>query len=215
MKKNIFYILRKCLYPFIRFFLIKEIKGLQNVPRSGAAILAFNHQSYLDFLTFVAISPRNVYYLTAEKFYASNLWRPIMNMTDQIKVERTSKNKEEVHLKVTKRLTQGDLIGIFPEGTRAPTAETMLPAYTGVAKYALSARVPIIPVGIVGAYEVWSRHKKTPSIKRRIVFNIGELITLEKYWDQEITKEVYEEITADVMRQIAELSHKKYGGIHK
>ena len=106
MKAIFFFIIRKLLYLPIRIFLIKDLEGMDRIPKKGAAILAFNHQSLFDFICFIAISPRNIYYLTAEKFYSHPFWRPIMQMTAQIKVERTSKVKDVVNNTAADQLKQ-------------------------------------------------------------------------------------------------------------
>ncbi|MBU2545360.1 1-acyl-sn-glycerol-3-phosphate acyltransferase, partial [Patescibacteria group bacterium] len=125
-------VLKGVLSPLIRKIWIDKIEGLENIPKDGPIIIASNHQSYFDFLCFIAASPRKVHYLAAEKFYKSRMWRPVMNLTGQIKVERVSHDKKGVHDKVYSALDQGRVIGIFPEGTRSANGEIQKP-FTGVA----------------------------------------------------------------------------------
>ena len=51
-----YFILRRILSPIIKFIWVKDIKGLENIPKKGPVILAFNHQSYFDFISFIAVS---------------------------------------------------------------------------------------------------------------------------------------------------------------
>lgn len=206
-----YYIVRNLLSPLIRLFWIKKVTGRNNLPLRGSALFALNHQSYLDFLCFISISRRNVYFLSAEKFFTNKLWLPLMLVTGQIRVNREGKDKSKTHDKVFQSLREGKLIGIFPEGTRSPNPEEILPAFAGVARYALNAGVDIIPVGIVGAFEVMSRFDKHPKFRKKIQINIGEPIRIENYKDRDRNDETYREITEVVMKRIAELSGKRLG----
>ena len=64
-----YWILRKIFGPVVRLLLIRRVGGLANIPKSGSAILAFNHQSFFDFICVPAIAPRNIHFLAAEKFF--------------------------------------------------------------------------------------------------------------------------------------------------
>lgn len=212
MKPFFFFLLRKLLYLPIRFFLIKQLTNFHNIPKKGAAILAFNHQSFFDFICFVAVAPRNIYYLTAEKFYSHPFWKPIMTMADQIKVERTSKDKDTVHAKVYDHLHKGHLVGIFPEGTRSRHKGAMMPGYTGVAKYALDTGIPVIPVGICGTEELWDRSKKLPTIEKDVRFHVGEPIRPEDFKDVE---NPHHEKTKAIVEKLAALSGRMCGGVYE
>lgn len=204
-----YFIVRNVMSPLIRLLWIKKVTGRKNLPSQGAALIALNHQSYLDFLCFISISKRNVHFLSAEKFFTSKLWLPLMLVTGQIRVNREGKDKSKTHEQVLRSLKQGKLVGIFPEGTRSPDSKAMLPAFVGVARYALQAGVDIIPVGVVGAYEVMSRFDTRPKFGKKIQINIGEPINIENYKNREQNDETYREITEVVMRKISELSQKK------
>lgn len=204
-----YFIVRNVVSPIIRLLWIKKVKGRNNIPSDGPALIALNHQSYLDFLCFISISKRNIYFLSAEKFFTNKFWLPLMLVTGQIRVNREGKDKSKTHAQVFQSLKEGKLIGIFPEGTRAPDSKEILPAFIGVARYALNAGVDIIPVGVVGAFDVMSRFDKRPKLGKRIQINIGEPIRIENYKKRERNDETYREITETVMKKIAELSEKR------
>lgn len=214
-----YFILRRIISPIVRLIWIREIKGLENIPKKGPVILAFNHQSYFDFISFIAVSPRNVHYLSAEKFYSgkqcSRLWKPLMRVSGQIKVDRENRDKRIVHDTVFEHLNSGKMIGIFPEGTRARLNDEMLHAFTGVAKYAIKGNVPVIPVGINGTYEVMSRFDKWPKFKKNISINIGTAISFENYKNVKMNKKGYRLLTDKIMLKIAELSNNKYSHLGK
>ena len=196
--------------PIIRLIWVKEVKGLENIPKTGPVILAFNHQSYFDFIAFIAVSPRNIHYLSAEKFFSSKLWKPLMHLAGQIRVDRESRDKRVVHNTVFDHLNSGKMIGIFPEGTRAPLNDEMLYTFTGVAKYAIRGNVPVIPVGIQGTYDVMSRFDKCPKFKKIISINIGQPILFENYKDVKMNEKAYRVLTDKIMMKIVELSNKQY-----
>jgi 1-acyl-sn-glycerol-3-phosphate acyltransferase len=194
--------------PLIKAVWIHRVDGLENIPRSGGCIIAANHESYFDFLCFTSICPRKIHYLAAEKFFQSRLWRPIMKMTGQIKVDRHSKDKEEAYGQVISALKQHRVVGIFPEGTRSADGE-LNKAFTGVAKFALKAKVPIVPVGIIGTFDIMSRHDKYPKFKRARIL-IGEPMYFEHHYGKDDDKAIHREITDKVMHTIAKMIGKEY-----
>jgi len=202
-------ILRAILGSFIRLGFVKSVTGLENIPQNGAAILAANHSSLLDFLCLSSMIKRPVHYLVAEVRY-KNFWeRQMMKMTGQIRVDRLSRDKGELFSVAMSLLGQGRIFGIFPEGRRSRTGE-MLPAYTGVAKFAAGSGAPVIPVGIKGAFEVWPRHQKWPKLKKGIEIIIGEPMEFNRYGSQIQSELVYRQITDEIMQRIAGLTGKEY-----
>src|SRR3989338_7246236 len=175
-----YFIIRKVFGPIVRLIWIKEVSGIKHIPRYGPAIAAFNHQSYFDFLCFIAVSPRNIHFLSAEKFFEHKLWKPLMKITGQIKVIRgESEHHLAVHNLVHKHLDASKFIGIFPEGTRAPDNEKM------------------------------SRHDKKPKFTKMVSIKIGEPIDLSHHNHEKVTREEYRKITNEIMFKIAELSGKQ------
>lgn len=205
-----YWCLRKVFGPIIKLILIKEAKGIEFIPHSGPAVLAFNHQSFFDFICFAAVSPRNIHFLTAEKFFEHWLWNILMRITGQIKVERLAHDKSSVHLSVARHVRRGTLIGIFPEGTRSPFREEMLKAFTGVAKYALLHHVPIIPIGIIGTYDIMSKHDKSARMKKIVRIHVGEPLHFKEYHSKDHSAEICTYVTEKVIKQISILSGKKY-----
>ncbi len=207
---NFTYILiRKTLGPLIKFIWIKRVVGLENIPKKGPVIIAFNHSSYFDFFCFMAVSPRNIHYLAAEKFFNSLLWKPLMKFTGQIEVKRSVKDKRCVHDKVYCHLNNGKIIGIFPEGTRSPDGN-LLRAFRGVAFYATKLNIPVIPVGLTNTYKVMARHDKFPKFKKIIGINVGEPIFFDEYECIKLNKKAHQILSDNIMVKIAGLIGKEY-----
>jgi 1-acyl-sn-glycerol-3-phosphate acyltransferase len=206
----VFFPLAKYVFaPIIRLIWIKKVVGLNHIPLEGPAILTFNHASYFDFIAFLAVSPRHVHFLAAEKFYDSPFWRPLMEVTQQIRVYRTKKDKRDLFDEVHRQLSNGHVVGIFPEGTRAPS-ERLLPAYGGVVKFAARTGVHVIPVGIKGTFEVLSRHNKIPRLKKTIEIIVDEPIEFPSQDAFTFNKRCLQVFADGIMRRIASLVGKEY-----
>ena len=204
----IYSILKYIIAPLIKLIWIKQVEGLEHIPKQGPIIIASNHESYFDFLCFWAISPRRIQYLAAEKFYSSKFWKPIMIATGQIKVDRNNKDKNNVYNQAHHILKNEGVLGIFPEGTRSRTGE-MGKAFTGVTKFSLETKVPIIPVGMIGTYNILPPHKKIPKLKRCKI-KIEKPILHEEHYNKEITEELLRNLTDNLMKIISSLINKEY-----
>jgi 1-acyl-sn-glycerol-3-phosphate acyltransferase len=201
---------RSFIGPIIRLLFIKKVTGLANIPSKGPAILAFNHQSFFDFISFAAIAPRNVHFLAAEKFFERWPWFFLMSITGQIKVNRRSTDKSTMHNDIKNHISKGKLIGIFPEGTRSPHEMEMLKAFTGVAKFCLKYHVPVVPIGISGTYSIMSKHDKLFRLKKIVRIDVGHPLYFHEYHDLHENEVICRQITENVMREIEKLSGKKY-----
>ena len=201
--KLFYFFSRLILAPVIRLVWVKKVKGRENLPQSGPFIVAANHQSYFDFISLVCVSPFKLTFLTAEKFFASKFWRPIMEYTGQIKVERYSdESKDEASQLALKVLEHKRVLAIFPQGTRSRSGE-IEKTYTGVARFALQAKVSVIPVGIKGAFEVMPPQAKKPKLKKIIEINIGKPMEFDG-------SKTPRQITNEIMAEIARLAGKEY-----
>ena len=205
-----YFILRKVVGFFIRLFFVKLVHGLQNIPLRGSSIIVFNHQSYMDFLCFASVAPRNIHFLSAEKFFDHKLWRILMVLTGQIKVDRFLHDKSISYKAVSDHISKGKIIGIFPEGTRSPHENFMLKFYNGAIKFALHHRVSVIPVGIVGTFAIWPKHIKFPKIKKIVEINIGKPMMFFEHYGKQDDNELCSNIMKKVIREIELLSGKKY-----
>lgn len=201
-------LIKKLFGPLVRQLWIEEIEGIENIPADGPVIIASNHESYFDFICFTAASPRKIHYLAAEKFFDKAVWKQLMRLTGQIKVDRKHPDKVRVFQQVFSALKQNRMIGIFPEGTRSPDGK-LLKAFTGVAKIALPAKVPVIPIGMIGTYEIMSRHDKRPKLKKAKI-KIGKPLHFHEYHDIEHQEHHFREATDKIMLEIAKLAGEEY-----
>ena len=204
----------KYLVPPIVKLWIKSISGLENIPKDKAFIIAPNHCSYIDhFFIGAIIVPylnKKLHFIAKKEHFESihqNLWHKLWKRyITYIPIDRS---KGEEALKDTlSYLNKGAIIVIYPEGTRSLNGK-LQKGKTGVARLALWARVPVVPVGIIGAYEILPKGGKIPKFKKAAL-NFGKPIYFSKYYNKKITKKLLRQITDDIMKEIARLSNQKY-----
>ena len=147
--------LRLCFHP--------SAEGLENVPAEGGAILAGNHQSFLDNMLLPLVIPgRKVVFLGKAEYFEKWYLRWFFKGAGMIPIRRGGGSAAEAALETAvTALRDGKLIGIFPEGTRSPDGR-LYRGKTGVARMALEAGVPVIPVGITGTFAAMPYNRKVP-----------------------------------------------------
>lgn len=137
--------------PILNPYLSLEVRGLENVPRDRPAIIASNHLSLIDSLVIpFQISWRPVYLMGKAEYWESWRSRWFVEMTGVVPVERSGEGAGDAALEAGARILEsGDLLAIYPEGTRSPDGR-LYRGRTGPVRMAIHAGVPIIPCGIVG-----------------------------------------------------------------
>lgn len=130
------------------------VTGRDHLRRDGGVLLAANHVSNLDNYLLSAASPRPVAYLGKQQLTRGLLG--VFNLAmGMIPVERGSGDLSAVR-RISGLLSAGDVIALFPEGTRSPTGE-LFRFRSGVARIAHLAQVQVVPVGLRGTATVWPR----------------------------------------------------------
>lgn len=203
------------LHPIIKKLLIKEVKGWENIPKKNF-ILAANHQSHLDEVaTGYLCVPRRFHFIGQVDSF-KGLGRVFIHIfyfiTGVIPIDRKSEESRKKVIKEAIRvLKQGDILIIYPEGTRTRTGK-MGEGKFGVARIFLKTGVPILPVAVEGTFEIMPPGKK-PKIKKIVKINIGKPLyfkeDLERIkridCDSEEKKQILVKITDKLMRGIASL----------
>ncbi|MFD3537690.1 lysophospholipid acyltransferase family protein [Streptomyces sp. NPDC058664] len=164
--------------PLIRVIFRPEVKGLRNVPKMGGAIVAGNHLSFLDQFVLALVLPRRITFIAKSDYFnqrglKGRLMNAFFRAGGQIPVDRAGGAAANPALVAGKRVvTAGGLLGIYPEGTRSPDGR-LYKGHTGVAKIALSARVPVIPCSISGTFEAMPPGRVIPRV-RKISISFGD-----------------------------------------
>lgn len=173
--------------------------GTRNVPDSGA-VLAGNHVSYLDPALLWCGAPRPVHFVAKAELWRVGWLGWCLDRFWAIPVERGSADRAMIS-KATEFLGHGELVGMFPEGTRGQSdSDELGNAHGGVAFIAMRAGVPIVPVGIAGTDKALPRGAKVPRFPR-VVFSYGEPVHPDDF--EGGRKERIEAMTKELMRRIA------------
>jgi len=198
------------LGPLLRLVFRPSVQGLENVPEEGGAILAANHQSFLDNLLLPLVLPnRKVVFLGKAEYFDKWYMRWFFKGAGVIPVRRGGGSASEAALAAgVDGLQEGKLIGIFPEGTRSPDGR-LYRGKTGVARIALEAGVPVVPVGIVGTIEAMPYDKKVPR-PSRVEIRFGRPLTFQAYREMPSDRFVYRAVTDEIMYEIMSLSGQEY-----
>ena len=147
--------------PVLRLLFDLRWAGIERIPRAGQALLAANHVSSLDgvVLAYLVARRRNrpTRYLVAAEFFDRRFHGFWLRTFKQIPIRRGMGDSGALDEAIA-TVRSGAVAGIFPEGTVNPDPDgAMLRGRTGVARIALAARAPVIPVGIWGTQMRWPR----------------------------------------------------------
>src|SRR3989338_3835902 len=200
----------KYLVPPIIKLWIKNVSGLENIPREGAFILAPNHCSYMEhFMISSILVPylnKKLHFIAKKEHFESitqstwhSLWKRYITY---IPIDR-EKGERAIKAAVS-YLKRGAIIVIYPEGTRSLTGKIQK-GKTGVARLALWAGVPVVPVGIKGTFEILPKGKNIPRLKKAAL-NFGKPMYFDSYYNKPISKKILKEITTKIMEEMAALS---------
>jgi len=195
------------LAPVVKALFIKEIKGKENIPKRNF-ILVSNHQSYLDIILDAYLCvPRRFHFIgQIEGFKPPLKWliAALYFISGVIPLNRKDDNsRERVVEEAIKVLKKGDVLAIYPEGRRS-TSGVVQEGKFGTARIFLKTGVPVLPVGIKGAFELLPPRGKL-KIKKIVKINISQPLFFEKELSEaknlsEDSKE-YEEIVKKITQQ--------------
>jgi 1-acyl-sn-glycerol-3-phosphate acyltransferase len=202
------------LGPFLRAIFRPVVERAENVPDEGPAILASNHLSYADWLFMPLTLPRRVTFVAkAEYFTTPGLkgWfqRKFFAGSGQVPIDRTSGSAAEGALSSARKiLAEGELFGIYPEGTRSHDGK-LYRGKTGVARLALETQVPVIPVAVVGT-DVVAPPGKTFGRFTRPLVRFGAPLDFSRYEGMENDRYILRSVTDEIMYEIMRLSGQEY-----
>jgi 1-acyl-sn-glycerol-3-phosphate acyltransferase len=213
---QLFYYLLKyvLLGPLLRLVFRPRIEGLENVPATGAAIVAGNHLSFSDHFLMPAILKRRITFLAKKEYFTGpgvkgRLTAFFFRSAGQIPVDRTGKEAGQAAIREGLGvLSKDELLGIYPEGTRSHDGR-LYKGKVGVAVMALKSGVPVIPCAMIGTFEAQPPGKVIPNI-HPVTIRFGEPLDFSRYEGMENEKAILRAITDEIIYAILNLSGQEY-----
>ena len=175
--------------------------GQENIIEEGPAIMAVNHQSYLD-PPLVGITCKNeLYYLARKTLFEKKLLGPIISRVNALPVD-LSRGDLAAFRSVMKLLQEGHRTVIFPEGTRSLTGQIQK-ARPGIGMIIARTLAPVVPMRIFGSFEAWPKGGKIKPHPITVV--VGKPIRFKKDDFAAHNREVYQKISEQVLAAVAAL----------
>lgn len=200
--------------PVLKAIFRPWIVGAKNVPKTGGAILASNHLSVMDSIFLPLVLERPMSFLAKSEYFTgrglkgwATKW--FMKGTGQIAIDRSGGSASEAALNTALQVIgRGDLLGIYPEGTRSPDGR-LYKGRTGLARMALVSKAPVIPVVMVDTDTMMPIGSSMPRLVR-IGMVIGEPLDFSRYEGFEDDRFVLRSVTDEIMVALQQLGGQEY-----
>jgi 1-acyl-sn-glycerol-3-phosphate acyltransferase len=180
-----------------------EVAGVENLPASGAFLIAANHESHLDPPLIGAHVPRQMSFFARKTLWSGGLATWWLNAVGTIPVDRDGGHDVSGLKRVLRVLAEGKVTILFPEGTRSPDGQLQSPK-PGVGFIVCKTQVPVVPARIFGSFEAFGKGMKLPRpAPTTVVF--GKPIPPSVYDDPSAGKERYQIASSRIMAEIAQL----------
>jgi 1-acyl-sn-glycerol-3-phosphate acyltransferase len=210
-----YWVVKAILWPVLNVVFRPWAEGTENVPRTGPAILASNHLSFSDHFFAPLPVPRKVVFLAKSEYFTGRglkglISKAFFSGVGQIPVDRTGGAASERALRTGLRvLAAGEVLGIYPEGTRSPDGR-LYRGKTGVARLALEGRAPVIPTAMIGGFEFQPPGKLAPRLTVRPGVRFGKPLDFSRYYGLEHDGIVLRAMTDEIMYELMKLSGQEY-----
>ncbi len=210
-------------YSFLKAFLIPvltptfrpRVKGLRNVPATGAVIIAANHNAFIDSVFIPLVLQRRVTYLAKSEYFTSPgikglLMRIFFTAIGQVPIDRSGGRRSEAALQTgLDLLHQGNALGIYPEGTRSPDGR-LYKGRTGVARLALESGAPVVPVALFNTDKIQPTGKMIPKLE-----SVGIIFGEPMYFSGDSSDlKLQRQITDQIMQTIQKMGNFEYVDIY-
>jgi 1-acyl-sn-glycerol-3-phosphate acyltransferase len=203
------------LGPWLKAIWRPWVEGAENLPESGGAILASNHLSFCDSFFLPLMVRRRVTFLAKAEYFTTRglkgaASRLFFSGIGQVSVDRDDRDAARGALTAGVRILHaGDLLGIYPEGTRSPDGR-LYKGKTGVARMALEAGVPVIPVAMIDTEKLQPTGRKLPHFRPRPGIRFGTPLDFSRYEGLAGDRFVERSMTDEIMYELMQLSGQEY-----
>jgi 1-acyl-sn-glycerol-3-phosphate acyltransferase len=176
-------LVKTALTPLYRF----EVIGLENFPKEGGVLLCSNHIHALDPPVVGMTAPRTVHFMAKEELFKLPILGPLLPKVNAFPVKRGMSDREALR-SALKVLKSGEVMGLFPEGTRS-TDGVLKKGLSGAGFFALRGDADVVPCAIIGPYKTF----------RKVKVVYGEPILMAPYREQKASAD---EVTEVIMGRI-------------
>ena len=211
-----YWVLKAVLTPIFLVLFRVKVEGREHIPKKGPAVLAANHQSFCDSFFLPLVVRRKVTYLAKAEYFDSWKTAWFFRAAGQIPIRRTGGSASERALETARTdvLGQGELLGLYPEGTRSMD-QYVHKGRTGVTRLSRECGVPIIPVGIIGTVDVQPVNSKFMRPFKTVTIRFGAPMQMDPPEDPVHPLENHDhtqcrDFTDQLMHEIARLSERPY-----
>jgi 1-acyl-sn-glycerol-3-phosphate acyltransferase len=194
------------------------VTGLENVPRTGPVLIASNHLSFADSLVIPIVAPRKVHFLAKSDYFTGTgvkgtLQRAWFEGMGMLPVDRDDSRAAIASLDTALGvLRHGGAFGIYPEGTRSRDGR-LYRGRTGVAHLALTAGVPVVPVGITGTERLQPVGSRLPRVVP-VTVRFGAPIQVVDRFDGVPLGRARRQLTDEIMIAIQAITGQEEAGIY-
>jgi 1-acyl-sn-glycerol-3-phosphate acyltransferase len=201
--------------PLVRLVIRPRAEGVEHVPATGAAIIAGNHLSAADWIFMPLALRRRVTFLAKAEYFTGTgvkgfFQRVFFGGSGQVPIDRTSASAAEDAIRTGMRiLSEGKLLGIYPEGTRSPDGR-LYRGKTGIARMTLETGVPVVPVAVIYT------PRRLPLVGNlggrlvRVQVRFGRPLDFSRYAGLAGDRFVERSITDEIMYEIMTMSGQEY-----
>ncbi len=185
------------------------VEGQEHIPATGPAILASNHLSFLDHFFLPAYVDRPIFFL-GKSDYFSGWQRYFFENVGVMPIAREGGDAGEASLRKGQEILEdGKLLGIYPEGTRTPDGR-LYRGKTGPVRLSLRTGVPILPVAMIGVFEILPPGSKFPNLKGDVGVRIGKPLDFSRFKGREDDRFALRTATDELMYELMLLSGQEY-----
>ncbi len=192
-----------------------RVSGVRNVPRRGPVILASNHLSFSDHFFGPIPVPRKVIFLAKAEYFTRPGLKGLISKAffagvGQIPIDRGGGPASEEAIRTGLRvLAAGQVLGIYPEGTRSPDGR-LYRGKTGVARLAIESGAPVVPVAMIDTFKFQPPSTIWPNPRIRPGVRFGEPLDFSRYCGQQADGKLLRTVTDEIMQAIGKLSGQEY-----
>jgi 1-acyl-sn-glycerol-3-phosphate acyltransferase len=201
--------------PLVRLVIRPRVEGVEHVPATGAAVIAGNHLSAADWIFMPLALRRRVTFLAKAEYFTGTgvkgfLQRVFFGGSGQVPIDRTNASAAEDAIRTGLRiLSEGKLLGIYPEGTRSPDGR-LYRGKTGIARMTLETGVPVVPVAVIYTPRRLPLVGDLGGRLVRVQVRFGRPLDFSRYAGLAGDRFVERSITDEIMYEIMTMSGQEY-----